>query len=184
MEAASAQGGPGRVLGRLRREGWRGEDLRGGGRGAALLRAAGGARGLLARTGRRRSDPGEIPPARSQPAAGARPGHCGPRRRSALAGCRERAVPAPSGRSRAPHPRFTRCPGRLFPSSRRAVFPGLFFAVGSVYCTRGGMVTPGQTSAPADPSGAAAGRLAALPARLEGPREREDCCRAPWSPFR
>ena len=73
--------------------------------------------------------------------------------------------------------------GTEFPSTRRTVLPGLFFAVESVYCTRGGMVTPGQTSAPADPSGASAGRLAAFPARLEGPREREDSCRAPWSPF-
>ena len=90
-------------------------------------------------------------------------------------------LPAPSRRSRAPHPQLTQCPA-LSSYPQRTVLPGLF-AVGSVYCTRGCMVTPGQTSAPADPSGAAAGRLAAFPARLEGPREREDSCRAPWSPF-
>lgn len=90
-------------------------------------------------------------------------------------------LPAPSGRSLAPHPQLTQCPA-LSSYPQRTVLPGLF-AVGSVYCTRGCMVTPGQTSAPADPSGAAAGRLAAFPARLEGPREREDSCRAPWSPF-
>lgn len=72
--------------------------MRCGGRGSAQFRAAGGARGFLAQSGRSRSDPGEIPPAWSQPAAGARPGHCSPRRRSALASCRERAVPTRSQR--------------------------------------------------------------------------------------
>lgn len=157
--------------------------MRCSGRGSAQFRAAGGARGFLAQSGRSRSDPGEIPPAWSQPAAGARPGHCSPRRRSALASCRERAVPTRSPQPLpSPAPTAHSVPSTEFLSSRRTVLPGLF-AVGSVYCIRGCMVIPGQTSAPAGPSGATAGRLAAFPARLEGPREREDSCRAPWSPF-
>lgn len=112
---------------------------------ALRCRAAGGARGSLERTRLRSSEPGEIPPAQSQPAAGTRPGHCGPRRRSALSSCRELAAPAPSGPTRALHPQLTQCPARLFRSTGRAVLPGPLFAVGSVYCTRRGMATPAQT---------------------------------------
>lgn len=157
------QGGPGRVLGRLGWEGWKGRDLRCGGRGSARLVAGGTT--ALAQSGRSRSDPGEIPPAWSRPAAGARPGHCSPRRRSALASCRERAVPAaPPIAPEPPHPQLTQCPAL-------SSYQGGPSSLGSLQwecLLHGGcMVIPGQTSAPAGPSGATAGRCT-FPARLEG----------------
>lgn len=155
---------------------------------ALRFRAAGGARGSLSRTCRRSPDSGEIPPARSQPAAGGSPGHCGPRRRSAFARGRERAAPAPSGPTQVLHTRGDR-PAHSVPrkavlirKADRAPWAPLCSGDRSLQERRPGHPSTDITGS-CGPICAAAGPSVAFPARIEGPQKTKESCRTLVDPL-